>query len=36
MALYEIAIYQDVLTAEEIQKEISEAFPKYEQLILNR
>ncbi len=36
MALYSIAIYQDVLTAEEIQKEISEAFPKYEQLILNR
>lgn len=36
MALYDIAIYQDVLTAEEIQKEISEAFPKYEQLILNR
>lgn len=36
VAIYSVAIYQNVLTAEEIQKEISEAFPKYEQLILNR
>lgn len=36
MALYEIAIYSTALSEEDVQKEISEAFPKYEQLILNR
>lgn len=36
MALYDIAIYQDVLTAEEIQKEITESFPLYTDYILNR
>lgn len=36
MALYSIAIYSTALSEEDVQKEISEAFPKYEQLILNR
>jgi hypothetical protein len=36
MALYSIAIYSAALSEEDVQKEISEAFPKYEQLILNR
>nr|DAF47720.1 MAG TPA: hypothetical protein [Myoviridae sp. ctByu2] len=36
MALYDIAIYSTALSEEDVQKEISEAFPKYEQLILNR
>ena len=35
-ALYSIAIYSTALSEEDVQKEISEAFPKYEQLILNR
>ena len=33
MALYSIAIYSTALSEEDVQKEISEAFPKYEQLI---
>lgn len=36
LALYSIAIYSTALSEEDVQKEISEAFPKYEQLILNR
>lgn len=36
VALYSIAIYSTALSEEDVQKEISEAFPKYEQLILNR
>lgn len=36
MVLYSIAIYSTALSEEDVQKEISEAFPKYEQLILNR
>lgn len=36
MTLYSIAIYSTALSEEDVQKEISEAFPKYEQLILNR
>lgn len=36
LALYSIAIYSTALSEEDAQKEISEAFPKYEQLILNR
>lgn len=36
VTLYSIAIYSTALSEEDVQKEISEAFPKYEQLILNR
>jgi hypothetical protein len=36
VVLYSIAIYSTALSEEDVQKEISEAFPKYEQLILNR
>ena len=36
MALFEMAIYSEILTAEEIQKEITESFPLYTDYILNR
>lgn len=36
MALYEMAIYSEILTAEEMQKEITENFPLYTDYILNR
>lgn len=36
VAIYSVAIYQDVLTDEEIQKEITESFPLYTDYILNR
>lgn len=36
MALFEMAIYSEILTAEEIQKEITENFPLYTDYILNR